>query len=293
MHRLFLDKYECGTQKPSVSYSCYAKVFNSKFNLGFGQPQTDSCPTCEKLKNELILSAESSQETIEKEQKDHLNSAGQFYNSLRLNTRLAKQDNAVLTLTFDFQQNFPLLHIPVSDIFYMQQLWMYAFGIHSCSDNHVKMYFWPESLAKRGSDEVISCLHNFLSTVPEGVTTLFLYSDGCPGQNKNSNVMHYLYTLVCSGKFLKITHTFPVRGHSFLPNDRDFGRTAMRKRKCERIYTCEQWMEVIRKARTRKPFEVVPCDNTTFLDWSRHFSQFFMKIVKDPQKGLYASKMHV
>ena len=59
------------------------------------------------------------------------------------------------------------------------------------------MYCWPETLAKRGSDEVVSCLHHFLSRVPASVTTLFLYSDGCPGQN---DVMHYLHSLVSTGK---------------------------------------------------------------------------------------------
>ena len=284
MHRLYIDKYEHGADKPSVSYSCYAKVFNSKFNLGFGQPHTDTCPTCEKLKNELASSDVSRVAAIKKEQREHLHTAEKFYNSLRSNTTLAKQHASVLTLTFDFQQNLPLPHLPVGDMFYMQQLWMYVFGLHSCSDNQVKMYCWPETLAKRGSDEVVSCLHHSLSRVPEDVTTLYLFSDGCSGQNKNSNVLHYLYTLVYEGKFSKITHVFPVTGHSFLPNDRDFGRTEMKKRKHERIYTCEQWMEVIRKARIRKPFEVVACDTTMFLDWSAHFSPFFKKTVKDHSK---------
>ena len=75
-----------------------------------------------------------------------------------------------------------------------------------------------------------------------------------------------------------------LSGGSFLPNDRDFGRTEMKKRKHERIYTCEQWMEVIRKAHIRKPFEVVACDTTMFLDWSAHFSPFFKKTVKDHSK---------
>jgi hypothetical protein len=76
----------------------------------------------------------------------------------------------------------------------MQQLWMYIFGIHSCSDNQNVLL--AGNLGEKGSDEVVSCLHHSLCIVPEGVTTLFLFSDGCPGQNKNSNVMHYLYTLV-------------------------------------------------------------------------------------------------
>ena len=64
--------------------------------------------------------------------------------------------------------------------------------------------------------------------------------------------MNYLFTLVYMGRFSK--HIFPVRGHSFLPNDRDFARTEMRKRKHERIFTAAQWADVIMKARIRKPF---------------------------------------
>ena len=118
MHRSYVDKYEQGAEKPSVSYSYYAKVFNSEFNLGFGQPKTDTCPNCEKLKNELVLCDDIGQSVVKKAKKDHLNSAEQFYSSLRLNTSVAKQDNAVLTLTFHFQQNFPLPHIQVSDVLY-------------------------------------------------------------------------------------------------------------------------------------------------------------------------------
>ena len=105
----------------------------------------------------------------------------------------------------------------------MQQLWLYVFGIHNCGTNNVLMCCWPETVAKRGSDEVISCLNRVLSQLPPSVTTLLLYSDGCGGQNKNSNVMHFLFSLVAQHKFSHIRHTFPVTGHSFLPNDRDFG----------------------------------------------------------------------
>ena len=147
------------------------------------------------------------------------------------------------------------------------------------------MYCWPEVLAKRGSDEVISCLQHFLSKIPATVNTLFLYSDGCPGQNKNTYVMSYLFSLVSTGRFLRITHTFPVRGHSFLPNDRDFGRTEIKKHQHERIFTCDQWMDLIKSARVRKPFQVVACDAIIlFLNCHAHFSKFFKKTIKNSEK---------
>jgi hypothetical protein len=142
--------------------------------------------------------------------------------------------------------------------------------------------------AKRGSDviEVISCLHATLSQLPPEVTSLRLYSDGCGGQNKNANVMRYLFSLVALGRFQYIRHTFPVRGHLFLPNDRDFGRTEVNR---QRIYTSSQWMEVIKHARQRKPFNVVAADQSMFLNFDLHFVPMFKKTIK----GLKIQKARV
>ena len=75
-----------------------------------------------------------------------------------------------------------------------------TFCVHNNADNNAFMYVWPESLAHRGANEVVSCLHHYLSDL-SGFETLFLFSDSCPGQNKNTIIMHYLYSLVRTGKF--------------------------------------------------------------------------------------------
>ena len=178
------------------------------------------------------------------------------------------------------KRNLLLPHLPVGDIFYMQQLWLYVFGIHMCGNNEVKMCCWTEMQAKRGSDEVISMLDNCLSKLPSSVTSVRLYSDGCGGENKNANMMHYLFTLVAVGKFKHIRHTFPATGHSFLPNDRDFGRTELNKRKNERVYTPEQWKGIIEGARKRKPFQVIQPSQSIFLPYDQHFSPLFKKSLK-------------
>ena len=53
------------------------------------------------------------------------------------------------------------------------------------------------------------------------------------------------------------------------------------KRQHECIFTCDQWMDVIKSARVRKPFQVVAYDNTIFLNCHTHFSKFFMKTIKN------------
>ena len=231
MHELYLEKYEPGATRPLVSYGYYRQYFNHNFNISFGYPRTDTCSTCDQFEIQLRIEDDATKALIVQQKDIHLRKAEWFYNSLRSDTRLAKDSDHVACITFDFEQNFPLPSIPVGEVFYMHQLWLYVFGIHNCGSNDVHMYCWPETVAGRGSDEVVSCLLHYLNTLPENITTLNLYSDGCGGQNKNSNVMRFLFSLVQPGRFHEIQHHFPVRGHSFLPNDRDFGCTEARKRK--------------------------------------------------------------
>ena len=143
------------------------------------------------------------------------------------------------------------------------------------------MYCWPKITGKRGSDEVVPCLHDFLSKLPSSVTSLRLYSDGCGGQNKNATVMHYLLSLVATVKFRHIRHLFPVTGHSHLPNDRDFGRTELNNRKKGCVYSPGQWMTIIQGARRRRPFRPVEGTQSMFLDYTHHFSIIFKKTIQN------------
>lgn len=100
------------------------------------------------------------------------------------------------------------------------------------------------------------------------------------------NVVHFLFTLVRLRKFQHIRHYFPVRGHSFLPNDRDFAVTELKKRKTERVNTPEQWHRIIESARKRKPFVVVPVEQDMIMDGAAHFCPFFKKTIKAGKKLL-------
>jgi hypothetical protein len=54
-----------------------------------------------------------------------------------------------------------------------------------------------------------------------------------------------------------IEHKFPVSGHSFLPNDSDFGDIQKRLKYNKNVYTMEEYCSVIRECRSQKePFEV-------------------------------------
>ena len=83
------------------------------------------------------------------------------------------------------------------------------------------MFVWSESIAGRGADEICSGLRLFLHAIPLETRQLTLYSDSCFGQNKNVQVICFWNQRILE-RFDQIYHKFFFRGHTHLPNDRDF-----------------------------------------------------------------------
>nr|CAH7761217.1 unnamed protein product [Callosobruchus chinensis] len=65
-----------------------------------------------------------------------------------------------------------------------------------------------------------------------------------------------LLALTDATHFSKILHYFPVRGHSFLPCDRDFAIIKRKLRKSDRIFTIHQLTELILTSSTANKFLV-------------------------------------
>ena len=240
MHCLYLEKFEpvvaaeqslSGEVKPLVKYEFYRERFNNHHNFSFGCPRSDTCPTCDEFELKIKEATDSTvKATLEAKRQLHHRKAERFYESLREHTSLAREDTTVATLSFDFQQNLPSPVLPVGEIFYARQLWLYNFGIHDCATNAGTMYVWDESTAKRGSNEVASCLlHYITNNLSEDVDTLHLFLDGCGGQSKNYTIFWFLYSLVKLQYLKRIVHCYPILGHSFLPCDRDFALVEVNK----------------------------------------------------------------
>ena len=113
------------------------------------------------------------------------------------------------------------------------------------------MYAWPESVAHRGANEVVSCLDHYFKLL-EGIDTLMLFLDSCGGQNKNSIVMHFLDF---SRGVFNTSNTFflLVVTHSCLVTE-ILQKRRRKKWRVERVYISEQWHDIIRSAKKSKPF---------------------------------------
>jgi hypothetical protein len=94
----------------------------------------------------------------------------------------------------------------------------------------------------------------------------------CSGQNKNFVLSRFCLFLTDSKRFEKVIQYFPVRGHSFLPCDRDFGIISRILSKHDRIYTVAQVKELILGCSLPNKFtvkEINASDILNFKAWQK------------------------
>ncbi|CAH1112109.1 unnamed protein product [Psylliodes chrysocephalus] len=160
----------------------------------------------------------------------------------------------------------PLPVIPAQEIFHYRQLWLYWFKIHDLKTDQGHFYTYHEEAAK-GPNEVCTFINDYVQKTPAKIQELHIFSDSCPGQNRNNTVVRYL---LASKRFRKIYHYFPVRGHSLLPCDRDFGCLKRVIRKYNRIYFPENYENMKLSCRKLKPFGISTIcykDITDYKNW--------------------------
>lgn len=269
MYRLYLEKYEpevSGETLPCVKEWLYRKIFNEEYNIGFGYPRSDTCEKCDMLKAASENAKSDDKRTeIQTELASHHEKAAQGYCSLRTDSRVSKSDPTATVITFDLQQNLPVPTLSHGPMFYLRQLWVYNFGIHNCSKDRAVMCMWDETIAGRGANEIISCLMQYLSNMPQTIKALTCYSDSCFGQNKNTQMICFWTHLIFQKRFSRIDHKFLVRGHTYLPNDRDFAHIEKRKASAK-VHLPKDWEEVVRESCPSKPFHIQKMTKEMFYD---------------------------
>ena len=291
MYRLYIEKYETdleGGQKPTVKEWLYRKIFTEEFNISFGYPRSDTCETCDLLK--VAIDAAPTEEECTKLQTElatHHEKAAKGYESLRSDSKMEVKDG--LVLTFDLQQNLPVPTLTHGSMFYLRQLWVYNFGIHVCSNESATMCLWNECIAGRGSSEIVSCILEYFSQNKPQVKRLVCYSDSCFGQNKNYVMVCFWSWLIVRGMFSRIDHKFLVRGHTYLPCDRDFALIE-KKKNSAKVYVPDDWDDVIKQSRPSNPFHIQKMSKEKFLDWTLLIKHFTLRKKDTSGKPVLISK---
>lgn len=278
MHQLLLDKYpEC-----SVKYSFYRQVFREKFNLSFGRPQVDTCCTCEELTNKIKSKSlnDVAKRVAVAEKIVHQRRAKKFFTKMNAIQDLCQKDSSVGAICIDYMQNLALPAIPVQDTFYLHQLTVNVFNVHNLKTGKSFFYIYHEGLGKKGPNEVCSfIMHYIQNEIPEDIEHLHIFSDGCGGQNKNHCVIRVCRALVDLGRFKTVNQYFPIRGHSYMPCDRDFAVVKRNIRKNDRIFLLKEYVSLFIMSSAKRNFSVYLIDdeNGVIKDYKRWWPRFYKK----------------
>ncbi|CAH1968225.1 unnamed protein product [Acanthoscelides obtectus] len=164
MHSLFIK--ENPDLQHDVKYEFYLKYFKENYALKFGRPQVDVCSECERLGAKIKSKDlnDNAKRVATAELIVHKRRAKKFYNKLQDIQKLCQNRPEVAGITLDYIQNLPLPNIPVQEIFYFRQLWVYALEIHNLSDNSGHFYTYHEGHACKGPNEVCTFLKNYIET---------------------------------------------------------------------------------------------------------------------------------
>ncbi|GBP76205.1 hypothetical protein EVAR_74687_1 [Eumeta japonica] len=210
---------------------------------------TDTCNKCDAYATAIQgYGSKEEKELKLQEHNAHLEKAELLRSKMKDDFERAKVNNNIECLSFDLEQTLPLPWIPTNIIFYKRQLWVYNCGIHAASNEKGYCYVWAEGEAGRGAQEVRSCLLNYIDDkLPKNVDHLILWSDSCGGQNRNIKLTLMLKAALQSHQTLKtISMRFLEPGHTFLPNDTDFGKYESCLKGHQRLYSVDDYINVMK-----------------------------------------------
>lgn len=253
------DMYKQEEASP-VSLMSYKNIFYTKFNLKIKSLKKDTCNVCDAFKIKIDNEKnEGRKENFKQEHNKHLQVAEEAQQLRREDFKIAKDEIHHECLSFDLEKTLPLPRIPTGIVFYKRQLWVYNAGIHSGKEGRGYCYVWVEGLAGRGAQEIGSCLMKHVKTkLSLEIKHLTLWCDSCGGQNRNIKLILMLKSILhgTHTNLESITIKYLCSGHSFLPNDTDFSDIESSLKRQQRLYTPDDYIQVMRSCRKKKPLVV-------------------------------------
>ena len=262
MYDMFSHEY---TFEDKPSFSLYKKVFNTK-NLSFHKPKKDQCPLCTTYhqgdeKEKLDLKDRYAKHTAEKEKVRLIKQA--------CKEKAIEEPLKYLCASFDLQQVIYLPKSNDSQIFYKRRLSNYNLTFYNIGNTDCHCYVWHEGQSKRGSSEISTCVYNALNFYDtKGIETVYLFSDGCAGQNKNSIMPTMLLYLINNSLNLKdITLRFFETSHGQNEGDSVHSTISTALKGSGDVFIPAQLEPIFRLARRKRPYIVKPLQFSDFFNF--------------------------
>ncbi|XP_046664049.1 uncharacterized protein LOC124356846 [Homalodisca vitripennis] len=261
--------YKAEVEHP-VSQSKYNQIFYADFNLKRKPLQKDTCSTCDTLHAlENSTTSDIERDEIKIKHEAHLKLVEEVRAQFKDDLLTAKTVESKQTLSFDLQKTLPLPRLPTNVIYYKRQIMLYNLGIHSGKTGKGHFNVWLENTAGRGTQEVGSCLKRHILENCPGIKELTLWSDSCGGQNRSIKIVLLLkHVLSLHPTLENIVLRYMIPGHSYLPNDAEFGDVECHLKTQQRMYTDSDYISVMENCRRKNKFIVTRMEKEDFFSTS-------------------------
>jgi hypothetical protein len=255
-------------------------------HIRVNSPKTDVCETCELLRMELnsIAHALPYQEGEERPLpsvhfSNHLYLARAARNEYKEDKKRA-QEEIISHFSFDYSQNLvlPQKSNQPGPFYFFSLRNYYLFGITDESCNQQINYLIDESECAKGSNEVVSMLWHFLSSLSQKKKKHIIFNaDNCVGQNKNNTLMKFLAWLCITGKSQIIEVKFMIKGHTFFSPDSNFSHIKKKYRRSD-AFSHEHLAEIVNKSSKTNRAEVL--NSKHFFEYKDVLGKLFKDIPK-------------
>lgn len=264
MHRLYLEYMQQENVIKTGTLRQYREILNAEFNIAFFKPKKDQCSICVAYTNASQEAKLKMQEKYDK----HLSDKEAARTLKDADKELAINDKSVCAACFDLQKVLITPHCQVSPFYYKSKLATYNLTVYDMGNHEGYCYVWNEEIAKRGPNEISSCVLHFLKIQKEkGVKKVILYSDNCGGQNRNRFIFS-MFSCASISLDLQIIHRFLEKGHTQNEGDSMHAVIENARKRQSAIYTPDQWVMLIRMAKvTGRPYIVKEMSQNDFFSF--------------------------
>ena len=168
IHKLYLsycdwlhEKY--GVDEDAVSDRYYEHVFTTSYNIVTRPPKKDMCDQCESLRLQIKRGVKEGEDVTD------IQSTFNTHNSLANHNKDKLKDcekscieegpaSETRTICVDIQKTLLVPRLSVSSAYYSTKMSLYNLCIYDLNLKQANCFLWDETIAKKGSEEVSSCL---------------------------------------------------------------------------------------------------------------------------------------
>ncbi len=134
--------------------------------------------------------------TTKLEFEKHHSESQEFYKIKQKIKTLVKDNINVCAISLDYEKNLPLPVTNVSSEYYMRQLWIQNFCIHTFKDKSAEMYLYSEHYAGKGPNEMISFINFYIEKLDPNIRIFYIFCDNAFFQCKNRYNWLYFHSLI-------------------------------------------------------------------------------------------------